>query len=368
MKAIDLFCGCGGLTLGLKNAGYNVVGAVDIEPVAVKTYKDNHPDVHVWSTDIRKLKGQEIFKKLNIRRGQLDLLAGCPPCQGFSRLTTLNGSKIADETRQEQNDLVFEFLRLVRVLRPKAIMMENVPGLYTDDRLNTFLKVLTSLGYHSKREDVVQVLNVADYGVPQRRRRMILMTTRVGKVDFAEPLPVRRTVRNTIADLPLAGESGDVLHDLANNRTEALLQRLADTPINGGSRADLPIDKQCGCHVGEDGQDKKMFRDTYGRMSWDEVSPTMTSGCNNPSKGRFTHPEYNRSITLREAALLQSFPFNYRFSLDKGRTGVALMIGNALPPEFIEVQALQIGVALNRPRKRKKKGLDLNADVTETVY
>ncbi|CAG5012234.1 putative BsuMI modification methylase subunit YdiO [Dyadobacter sp. CECT 9275] len=343
MKAIDLFSGCGGLTLGLKNAGYQVIGAVEIEPVAVKTYLENHPNVKVWAMDIGDVSGNEIRKALDLEIGELDLLAGCPPCQGFSTLTTLNGSRIADEERQQKNDLVFEFMRLVRELQPRAVMLENVPGLFKDKRLTKILAELGELGYHNNREDVVKILNVADFGVPQRRRRMILMTTRIGKVNFAKPTNYKKTVRQTFeeANLPKPGESGDSLHDLIDHRTASMIARIKSVPKDGGSRFDLPIEQQCACHV-KDGSHRAMFRDVYGRMKWDDVSPTMTSGCNNPSKGRFIHPEEDRAITLREAGLLQSFPIDYKFSLDRGKTGVALMIGNALPPEFIRVQALQI--------------------------
>lgn len=343
MRAIDLFSGCGGLTLGLKNAGYQVIGAIEIEPVAVKTYLENHPEVKVWPTDICDISGNEICKALGLNIGELDLLAGCPPCQGFSTLTTLNGSRTPDEERQQKNDLVFEFMRLVRELQPRAVMLENVPGLFKDQRLTKVLTELGELGYHNNREDVVKILNVADFGVPQRRRRMILMTTRIGKVNFAKPIHYKKTVRQTFeeANLPKPGESGDSLHDLLEKRTATMISRIKSVPKDGGSRFDLPIEQQCACHV-KDGNHRAMFRDVYGRMKWDDVSPTMTSGCNNPSKGRFIHPEEDRAITLREAGLLQSFPLDYKFSLDRGKTGVALMIGNALPPEFIRVQALQI--------------------------
>ena len=122
-KAIDLFSGCGGLTLGLTQAGFRVVGAVEIDPLAVETYKANHNHVVIWEKDISKISAAEVMRRLKIQRGQLDLLAGCPPCQGFSTMTTLNGRIGQDK----QNDLVFEFLRFVRAMRPKAIMLENVP-------------------------------------------------------------------------------------------------------------------------------------------------------------------------------------------------------------------------------------------------
>jgi DNA (cytosine-5)-methyltransferase 1 len=159
--AIDLFSGCGGLTLGLKQAGFRVIGAVELDPLAVKTYKANHKLVSVWNKDIRELSVAEVMRKLKLKRGQLDLLAGCPPCQGFSTMTTLNGRYTVDDAR---NDLIFQFMRLVRGLHPKAIMMENVPGIAKDRRMKEVLAELSGMGY----ECTTDVLNAANYGVPQR--------------------------------------------------------------------------------------------------------------------------------------------------------------------------------------------------------
>ena len=150
------------------------------------------------------------------------------------------------------------------------------------------------------------------------------------------------TVRKAIGGLNRAGASGDELHDLPERRAKRVLQLIREIPKNGGSRADLPAARQLKCHIRQDG-----FHDIYGRMSWDDVAPTITSGCHNPSKGRFLHPDEDRAITLREAALLQSFPQTYRFPLSGGKEAIALMIGNALPPEFIRRHALEIRKALS---------------------
>lgn len=164
-KAIDLFCGCGGLTLGLKMAKFEVIGAIDCDDLAVETYRMNHPEVHVWETDIRKLTSTEVLSQLNLIKGELDLLAGCPPCQGFSTMRTLNGGR---RIRDKRNDLIFEFLRFVKELEPKAIMMENVPGLIDDNRFKTFCCEIDKLGYITNCD----VKDAADYGVPQRHKRM----------------------------------------------------------------------------------------------------------------------------------------------------------------------------------------------------
>ena len=183
-KAIDLFSGCGGLTLGLTQAGFHVVGAVEIDPLAVETYKANHKRVVIWEKDIRKISAFEVMERLNIWPGELDLLAGCPPCQGFSTMTTLNGRIGQDK----QNDLVFQFLRFVRAMHPRAIMLENVPKLARNRRFKTLHVELQRLGYEVNHS----VLNAADYGVPQRRRRLILVAGH-GKKFHSEKLRARKS-------------------------------------------------------------------------------------------------------------------------------------------------------------------------------
>ncbi|UCA47213.1 DNA cytosine methyltransferase [Pseudochrobactrum sp. XF203] len=333
--AIDLFCGAGGLTLGLKQAGFKVLASVELEEIPHKSYLLNHPDVISYKRDIRKLGVAELRKQLNLKRGELDLLAGCPPCQGFSTLRT---RKKALSFNDDRNELMFEFLRLVEGLLPKAVMMENVPALAYDARMVVFLRRLSTLGYKVGRR-TVQIEDAADYGVPQRRRRMIMMATRFGQVEAAQKT-VHATVRSCLTRAALApvGSSGDPLHDHIPIRADNVQQIIESIPVDGGSRGSLPEHLVLKCH-----KDKKTgFRDVYGRMWWDRVAPTMTSGCDNPSKGRYLHPAENRAITLREAALFQSFPAYYKFDLSKGRGRVALMIGNALPPEFIRRHALQI--------------------------
>lgn len=341
--AIDLFAGCGGLTQGLKDAGFNVVGAVEIDVAASESYRLNHPRVHLWQCDIRELEPSVIRRTLKLQRGELGLLAGCPPCQGFSTMRTLNGSRSVED---ERNDLIDDYMRLVEGLLPKTVMMENVPGLAADKRLHHALQWLRYLGYAVDNDpSPVRVLNAADYGVPQRRRRMILLTGRFGPITFAVPSSRRISVRDTIGSLPIPGDTGDPVHDAPEHRSQRILTMIEAVPKNGGSRTDLPEKQRLKCHVDCDG-----FRDVYGRMSWDDVAPTITGGCVNPSKGRFLHPEQHRAVTLREAALLQSFPRHYKFSLKYGKYAAAEQIGNALPPEFIRRQASMAAEYLKRIR------------------
>ncbi len=338
--AIDLFSGCGGLTLGLKKAGFDVIAAVEIDRMAANTFRANHPEVLLKNTDIKKLSAKGLRRELKLRRGQLDLLAGCPPCQGFSSLRTRNG---ANRNRDMRNTLVHEMLRFARAFLPKAIMMENVPGLAERKPFDYLCEGLQRLGY----QITFDVKDAAAYGVPQRRRRLIMLAGRGFGIEFPKAARMTRTVRDAIADLPKAGASRDALHNLPElKRSPKVAALIRDIPKDGGSRGDLPKSRQLACHKRNDG-----FRDIYGRMGWDKVAPTITGGCFNPSKGRFLHPRENRAITMREAALLQGFPRSYFFDVKAGKQRIALMIGNALPPEFIRRHALSIREELQARRR-----------------
>jgi len=328
--AIDLFSGCGGLTLGLKQAQFKVLAAIECEDKARRVYAANHPEVLLFDKDIRMVQPSEVLHSLSLEPGDLDLLAGCPPCQGFSRIRLLNTSKLR---RDKRNTLIDEFARFVADLHPKFVMMENVPGLAAYYRFQKFVRSLRRTGYQVK----VEVLDASGFGVPQRRKRLVLLASRVGVPSFASPSANIRTVRQAIGLMGPAGISGDPLHDLPERRAERVRNLMQMIPKDGGSRSDLPASMQLDCHTRMDG-----FHDIYGRMAWDTVAPTITSGCINPSKGRFLHPSEDRTITLREAALLQGFPSNYSFDTRLGKEALALMIGNALPPPFIAAHARKI--------------------------
>lgn len=327
LTAIDLFCGAGGLSEGLRQAGFSVLGASDVNSLACRTYRSNHKRVKLWEGDVRRLSPRRVMKELGLRSGDLGLLAACPPCQGFSRMRTRNG---AQRNRDHRNDLVFEVVRFARSMRPVCVMLENVPGLSRNRRFQRFRTSLESLGYRV----VWAVLDTADFGVPQRRRRLVLLASRFGIPSFANASPRRSTVREAIGNLISPAHSKDELHNYVTVRAPAIMSRIRAIPHDGGSRIALGWQDQLACHVRSDG-----FKDVYGRMAWSEPAPTITCGCINPSKGRFLHPNADRAVTLREAALLQTFPKTYRFPLDRGRYPVAELIGNALPPEFIRRHA-----------------------------
>lgn len=345
LTAVDLFSGCGGLSCGLKKAGFDVVAAVEIDSKAQRTYMLNHPTVKLYGEDIRKLDPAAVLVEMGLKPGELDLLAGCPPCQGFSRLRTKNRRTAVKDHR---NDLVSDFVRFVAIFLPKTIMLENVPSLAKDGRFTRMRSQLAVLGY----ESTANVLDAADFQVPQRRKRLIMLASRVHKPEIAQAARKRVTVRDAIAHMAPPSRTKDLLHAFGERRSPAVCSLIAMIPKNGGSRSDLDPSLQLDCHKRSNG-----FKDVYGRMSWDDVSPTITSGCSNPSKGRFLHPTRNRTITLREAALLQGFPENYKFDVSHGKEAISLMIGNALPPPFIAAHArgLRNGIQKNLIASRNRR-------------
>lgn len=335
LAVIDLFSGCGGSALGFAQAGFDIKVAVDIDTKASETFKVNFPNANVITGDISYIASQELLKAANAKNGKNIVVIACPPCQGFS--TARRKSQMMTDSR---NTLIYEFLRVVRDIKPFAFIMENVPGLANGGGKSIFLDVLQQLkemGYYT----VYGVVDTADYGVPQRRKRLVLMGTNDRKIRLSFPqktnqnselpdryLPVWNSVRNTINDLPpiKAGEKSlkDPMH-VASNLAEINLRRMANTPADGGGRLSWPEELVLECHKKVTG-----YKDIYGRMKWDLPSPTITAGCVMISKGRFGHPKQHRAISLREAARLQTFPDHFVFTGNVGE--IASQIGNAVPP------------------------------------
>lgn len=335
---IDLFSGAGGLSLGLSSAGFEIRAAVELDATSAASYSLNHRRTPVIRADIRRLTGPDLLKVAGVKRGELGLLTGCPPCQGFSALRTKRRTSAEPDPR---NDLVFEFLRLIRSIRPRSVLMENVPGLADDFRFSMFLSALSQTGY----EFDYKILDAQNFGVPQRRKRLVLIALRDAQIprDWFRGTGHTVTVRQAIGQLPKPGCSGDLLHDLPERRQKSIMDRIRATPKNGGGQRDVADELRCVCHKRSDG-----YSDVYGRMEWDSISPTITSGCHNPSKGRFLHPEEDRAITLREAALLQTFPDSYRFDLSRGKEHVAKQIGNAFPPRLISPIAHHLAESISK--------------------
>lgn len=330
ITAIDIYCGSGAVTEGLKAEGVSVLAAVDNDPIACETYRLNHPEVHLFESDIRKLKPTELRKLIDYNR-RLDLLIVCAPCQPFS---SQNRKRSTDDPRA---DLVLESLKFVKEFKPEVVFFENVPGIAISGPLQSLRQKLANLGYLLGNP---RTLDAAECGVPQRRERCIMIAARSQEgIDTfygsIRPQPAV-TVRHAIGGLSQlsSGERDpdDPLH-FARNHQPIVLQRMQHIPKDGGSRLSLPPELELECHKGR----KNDFPDVYGRMRWDDVAPTLTTGCTDVTKGRYAHPRDNRAITLREAALLQSFPLHYRFFGNSGQ--IARQIGNAVPVNMIRTLA-----------------------------
>lgn len=319
-KAIDLFAGAGGATQGLKDAGLEVVGAVEFDLNAARTYVLNHPFVQVWRADIRSVSATSMRRELGLRPGELALLKACPPCQGFSSLA--DGRISRDDPR---NQLVHHTVRFVRAFLPQLVMLENVPGLGRDARSKLLADALRRLGYATRS----YIVDARHFGVPQRRRRFIMLAARGLRSSLPERLgdleAADATVRQAFAALENVLVADDPMA-APPAVSELVAQRIRAIPREG-NRFDLPSELQLACH-----RSLSSPRDasgSYGRMAWDQPGPTMTTRCTTPSSGSFIHPELDRPITLREAAALQTFPPNYAFAGSRGM--IERQIGNAVP-------------------------------------
>lgn len=312
----------------MKEAGFNVIAAFDNDQGSIAAYRLNHPDTAVFEGDIRDVETADVKKLL---KGQpLHFLAGCPPCQGFSSIRRLNKKR---SKRDNRNNLVLEYLRFVKELKPLTIMMENVPGLVNYNLFKRVVRELHRLGYDPKVESVA----LQKYGVPQRRKRLVVVGSIIGDLNIAKATDERATVFDAIGSLEGVSKTKDPVHRIVAKHNANVMARIKATPKDGGSRADIP-EFTLRCHK----KDNIGFRDVYGRLRWDDYSATITGGCLNPSKGRFLHPQKNRTISAREAALLQTFPRSYKFPKGVSKTSIALMIGNALPPKFSQIQSANV--------------------------
>lgn len=332
--AVDLFSGCGGLSTGVVRAGFEMIAAIEFDRYAAKAYAANHATTHLYNQDIKSIDINEIRNSLDGRR--LHLLAGCPPCQGFSAVRRLNRSIAVED---ERNSLILEYLRFIEELDPITIMMENVPSIINYNLFELVKDRLINLGYHLD----YKVVNMEDYGVPQRRKRFVMLGSKIGKLNVVNGDKQKRTVRDAIGGLENTKYTLDVAHQIYPRHTTKIQSMIEQIPLDGGSRKDLPSEYTLECHKKEG----VGFNDVYGRLKWDAVSSTITGGCLNPSKGRFLHPQEHRCITAREAALLQTFPLDYNFPESIPKTNIALMIGNALPPVFSQIQSAKIFAHLN---------------------
>ncbi len=326
--AVDLFCGAGGLTRGLLDAGVDVRLGVDFDANCKFAYETNNGMAKFLNESVTNLQGKTL-KKI-FEKGQYSLLAGCAPCQTFSRYN--QKATNADDRWW----LLSEFGRLVEETHPDFVTMENVQDLADKDVFKEFVSGLEKAHYHVSS----QVVNCPDYGIPQRRQRLVLLASRHGKVNLIPSDGEKpKTVRQVIGKQPKLSSGGidpkDPLHRCA--RLSPLNLRRIQASKPGGSWRDWPEELRAKCHTRETG---KTYGGVYGRMSWDALAPTMTTQFFGFGNGRFGHPDQDRAISLREGALFQTFPQDYDF-IDPGKRFsigvVGRMIGNAVPVKLGEV-------------------------------
>jgi DNA (cytosine-5)-methyltransferase 1 len=323
-SAVDLFAGAGGATQGLKDSGFRVLAAVESDPTAAKSYRANHARVKLIETDIRDTDAESLRDELGVARGDLTVLKACPPCQGYSSI----GKR---DVEDERNDLVTEIWKFVHAFAPRVVLMENVPGLARDERLEKLIRQLRGGGYTVK----TYVVDATAFGVPQRRKRLILVGVKSAREELPESLldllpswfetKGMRTAAEALARAARVDAADDPLHR-AREHSDAVQRRLEALPV-GGSRFDLPSEHSLRCH--DTLERPRSATASYSRVRGDEPAPTMTTRCTTPACGQFVHPKEARAITLREAATIQTFPITYRFV--GGPAQVERQIGNAIP-------------------------------------
>ena len=328
IKVFDFFSGAGGSAKGFQNAGLQVVFATDNDPDAAKTFKANFRKRIFHERDIAELTVEELKTSLKAYSKHPILFSACAPCQPFTKQNTQRKS---NDVRKK---LLDEFCRFVVACHPDLIFVENVPGLQKlDDVKGPFATLLGSLNKEGYKY-TYKIISARDYGVPQKRRRLILLASLLGPISFPAKThgpgtdhTKYSTVGDWIGDLPSIN-AGECHPSLSNHRAASLspinLERIQATP-EGGSRRAWSANLQLSCHSGE----YVGHSDVYGRMSWDKPASGLTTRCISLSNGRFGHPEQDRAISVREAACLQTFPRDFVFygSLNS----MARQIGNALP-------------------------------------
>jgi len=356
IACVDLFCGAGGLTHGLISEGIKVVAGIDVDEACRHPFEANNAAKFI-NEDVGRLTPKrldELFGDAEIR-----VLAGCAPCQPFSTY-----AQRYDVVGSPRWGLLYQFGRLIKATDPDLVTMENVPSVAKHAVFDDFVETLEKMGYHVKQG----VVDCSLYGLPQSRRRMVLLASRLGPIELVAPTHDRpATVRSAIGRLSQIDQGGAHLKDplhAASKLSDLNLERIrASRP--GGTWRDWPDHLVAACHRRETG---RTYPGVYGRMAWDEPAPTLTTQFYGFGNGRFGHPEQDRAISLREGAILQGFPKSYSF-IPKGSPvhfkALGRMIGNAVPVTLGEVIgksiATHLGIEAERT-KRKKKGAV--ADVT----
>lgn len=335
VAAVDVFCGAGGLTRGLLDAGIPVAAGYDVDAACQFPYEHNNSGAEFKKISVTDLTGKLLAACYPA--GHTRILVGCAPCQTFSKYT-----QGLDNDNDPKWKLLDEFARLVRELRPDVVSMENVPELQRHSVFDRFLATLDDEGFHFTEDREEQVVYCPDYGIPQHRRRLVLLASRLGPIELIPPThpPTKyRKVRDVLHRLPAlaAGEvsANDPLHRTSELSPLNLRRIRRSSP--GGTWRDWPRELVAKCHKAKTG---KTYPSVYGRMEWDKPAPTITTQFFGFGNGRFGHPEQDRAISLREGAILQSFPRNYEF-VPPGEEycfkTIGRLIGNAVPVRLGEV-------------------------------
>lgn len=329
VSAIDLFCGVGGLTRGIEDSGITVKAGFDLDESCRYAYEYNNKSAFI-QCDIRTLDADTINSYFD--ESDIKVIVGCAPCQPFSSCTprTHAGKK------NDKWGMLNHYSRIVREVKPDIISMENVPQLKSTEPFEQFLKTLEDNEYHYS----YSVVSCEEYGIPQRRKRLILLASRYGPIFIKSPNGIqKRTVKDVIGSLP-ALQDGEISSTDSLHRCQKLSEKnrlRISHSIPGGSWETWPDELKLDCHRTKNGSS---FKSVYGRMRWDDSSPTITTEFFNYGSGRFGHPEQNRALSLREGALIQTFPADYEFEPGndiKSIATTATHIGNAVPVKLGEI-------------------------------
>ncbi len=357
--AVDLFCGIGGLTKGLSLSGIDVAAGFDIDEGCKFAYESNN-DAKFIAKDVSDVTAEEIIRFFP--KDAIRMIVGCAPCQPFSRYSL----RYRKHGRKDDKwKLLYSFSRIVRECVPDIVSMENVPSLANEKVFDDFVQQLRALDYHVDWK----VVFCPDYGVPQKRKRLVLLASRLGSIQLIPPLYKKKeykTVRMAIGELPPITDGQvcktDSLHRAS--KLSDLNKKRIEQSVPGGTWRDWDEELRLMCHSKRTGT---TYPSVYGRMKWDEPSPTITTQFYGYGNGRFGHPEQNRALSLREGAILQSFPDDYIFADDEHpfqKRELGIHIGNAVPVELGYAIGISIqkhienteGGNYDKERKCKKSG------------
>lgn len=350
IQVIDLFSGCGGLSLHFMGDGYNIVKAVEYDPVIANTYMKNHPNIEMIVDDIKNVDSSGVFKE-----GDADVIVGGPPCQGFS----MAGARIRHGFIEDPRNYLFKhYFNVVKAVKPKVFIMENVKGMMTMEKGKIFEEIL-SIFHDSKLLDgkpynlTYRLVKANEYGIPQRRERLIIVGSNIENIDLEQLWEktfddVRSevphffdnvTVEDAIGNMPQPTDDGIVENPRPVTEYQRYLASSKETISNHSKsrHSRKAIERMESIGVGENFESlnediKSVHSGSYGRLSWDEPAMTITTRFDTPAGGRFIHPVENRTLTHREAARIQSFPDDFEFYGD--RRSIARQIGNAVPPKI----------------------------------